>query len=231
MEHAMEYDSTKTNIEFVSDLLKDSEYLILLNLMRSARDALRKEDELLAGTFQRAPNTIRELYQQHPATNEGLGYWLFETTLVYTIFKSWIPVAKTMWEGRYQDVPNLTADLVVHPDPNRPNTTWGFEAKWWTSMGKKSTNALLSDADKLLRWRGLSERWLLTFWISPSHARDTDVQEIREFCETIHHKPDRTFALDLAYLDYFPTHIARSNPQRTEAHFFGFCALRVRETT
>lgn len=157
-----------------------------LALFRAAVDQLRCEDEAL-----RAAMT-----EGHDATGgyvgvaRGLTYWLFETTLVYFIFRAWVRLAHVAWEhavGPSSERPDAfterrrgaseKCDLVLLGDGNRPVAA--FEAKWWNT--ELSGKALLSDVKKLRRNFANIDKFLLTFWWSTDAQKD--FRDADDFCQ------------------------------------------------
>jgi hypothetical protein len=65
-------------------------------LFRAALRALEAENGMLAAAFQAAPEGLKPFYAR---SNLGLAHWVYETQLVYTIFKAWIPLRRTRWES------------------------------------------------------------------------------------------------------------------------------------
>lgn len=112
----------------------------------------------------------------------GLTYWLYETTLVYLVFKSWAPRWHVKWDfvraSEQHRGPGGPIDLVVTSNVGAGEIA--FEAKWWTTRTGK---ALWDDAEKLGKWvRAAADgehraRYLLAFWWSDAdtltdHLRD-----------------------------------------------------------
>jgi len=155
------------------DWLAEPRPEILRRLLPVATEALLAEDRRLAEAFEHAahPNAGR---------NHGLAYWVFETTLVYEVFKSWLPLAHVESEYVYPNNAAEKADLVVFTN----GRALVVEAKWWMSMNAKTLAALDADVKKILSWPAPAEaRLLLTFWYSPNHPGQwqTDLAELRAF--------------------------------------------------
>lgn len=104
----------------------------LLQLCNAAIFALREEDASLSKAFAKIPQNFKDFYSD---SNQGLAYEVFETALVYIIFKSWIPLAPTAWEDNYEDDSHKKADLVVY-DKETQKAKYIFEAKWWMKNTK-----------------------------------------------------------------------------------------------
>jgi len=121
-----------------------------------------------------------------------LAYWLYETTLVYVIYKAWLPLAHVAWE--YNPKHDKASTKLPRPDEspqgkkpakgpgtvdlavlNKQGTQkWLFEAKWWRSS--KDTALVARDAGKLGDRRfgkKVNGRFLLTFWYSWQEKRWT----------------------------------------------------------
>jgi len=184
-------------------------------LLPAALRALHAEDRILAAAFDAAPRSDR-----WRDTNHGLGYWLFETTLVYTIFKAWIPIAETQWEAPFatKDDRRRWADLVVF-DGQRARLV--FEAKWWMTNAVRPS--LVSDLNKLREWREVDRRMMLCFWRSPRSAEqwERDIGDVRTFCK---HQGEA-----LIYAGAFPTDEHRTRDAR--GSYFAMAVIDAREPT
>jgi hypothetical protein len=94
----------------------------------------------------------------------GLAYWLFETTLVYIIFKAWLaaePRRLIQWERGYGKNLRKKADLTVGEIGKVDEMR--FECKWWNSNNKPTLEAIKYDLGKfanLKKGRGI----LVAFW-------------------------------------------------------------------
>lgn len=178
-------------------------------LFEAAVRALELEDRRLALAFAQAR-------PQRLPWHRGLAYGTFETTLVYEIFKAWLPIAEVYWEHPYPDAPGLKADLVVF-DQHGPSAV--VEAKWWMNNHQKTLAALEQDVIKLRSWNGpIRDRILLCFWYSPEARWDQDLTEVRTFCGAS--GPNRT---ELLYFARFPTHLVN-----VPAAYFACAALGVK---
>src|ERR1019366_8088020 len=97
----------------------------IVKLLDSAATSLANEDEALKKAFDNA-----KMPSFYAGVNHGLAYAVFETQLVYAIFKSWIPMANVEWESKAYEGSPYRADLAVCDDgSNTPSLV--FEAKWW----------------------------------------------------------------------------------------------------
>jgi hypothetical protein len=151
---------------------------LLALLLPAATRGLHEEDQKLANTFRRAPSSNR-LFER----NQGLGYWLFETTLVYIIFKSWLPLAEIEWEVRYPPECSPThksADLVIFANNI---ARYVFEAKWW--MTNSMNVEILKDIARTRSWPHLEGRFILAFWRSRCQPATwvSDLSAVRQFCK------------------------------------------------
>jgi hypothetical protein len=182
----------------------------LQHLLRAAASALEAEDRALALAFSQAA-------PQREPRNHGLAYWVYETGLVYEIFKAWLPLAEVYWEYPYPGTSSLKADLVVL-DEAGPSVV--VEAKWWMNNHAKTLAVLDEDAAKLRSWSGTPrERILLCFWYSRADGWEKDLQDVRAYCARTPepHRPELVFA------ERFPTHL-----NEVSAAFFAIAALRVK---
>ena len=134
----------------------------LLQLFNSAIYALKEEDACLSKAFAQVPHEFNEFYGE---CNRGLAYSVFETALVYLIFKAWVPLAPVSWEECYENTNNKKADLVVY-DKKTNLVKYLFEAKWWMSNRKYELSSLKNDSYKMMEWEGSHDRFLMTFWYS-----------------------------------------------------------------
>lgn len=199
---------------------------LLTRLLPAALDALHKENQSLADAFGHADPRILEMYRKPPhaslASNEGLAYWLFETTLVYSIFKSWIPLAHTVWEDRYPERSEQKVDLMVRPIVGDFGATWGFEAKWCRPANDASTFWLHHDAMKLLLSRAFGERFVFAFWHSPLARWAADTDGFQRTCAIRLAYGIESATLVPLYVGAFPTKVASG-----EDHYFGFSVLHA----
>ena len=65
----------------------------LLRVLRVAARALQSEDQSLRSALEAQEDIARKISNGH-----GLTYWVYETTLVYTIWKAWLRETKVSWE-------------------------------------------------------------------------------------------------------------------------------------
>ena len=199
----------------------------LRGLFQAALDALRAEDESLKACFFDGEK------QRHPTGRgaPGLTYWLFETTLVYFIFKAWLPKVHDVWEHV------LEANSKLRPEPYSQGRKGAhekcdlaildaagivqaaFEAKWWNNSTSRTQNSLRADASKLRRAfpDGGVEKYLLTFWWGTDTFKK-DVEEARAFC--------KKEALTLVVGDKFDTVLSDE-----KKGYFALGLLRVTQVT
>ena len=186
----------------------------LHGLLSTGLQALEREDHELRTVFEWRREDDKNWYEE---ANRGLGYWVFETTLVYTIFKAWIPVCRARWEWPY--APGF-ADLAV----NRPAADgdearhWVFEAKWWMTNSKENLDAIRADEEKLRSHKsteaGKGDRcFLVTFWYDEQAPDKWSAakNEITKFSTG-------GDGLALVYAGAFPTHMHRASG-RTGGYF------------
>jgi hypothetical protein len=140
----------------------------IATLFPAAMKILVAEDHALRDLFENSPCTRSRELDGHP----GLAYGLYETTLVYLLFKAWLPHVDLEWESAYSNKPSHHCDLVVHS----PHLF--FEAKWWGSMQGKTLNALGIDVQRLREVHDADGRFLLTFWWNFDKDAAIDEQEI-----------------------------------------------------
>lgn len=143
----------------------DTKYIALFE---RASAALAKENRALERAFAatKAKNGHHYLKVGH-----GLTYWLFETTLVYVIFKDWLRDTPVVWEhalarSRDEKKGQKTVDLVVFDDGREEAAVEAaIEAKWWNDSRKKTRSSLESDVKKLRAgFPDAKRRYLMTFW-------------------------------------------------------------------
>lgn len=154
-------------------------------LFRAAVDQLKAEDEALNSAMSEG----RAATGGYVDVARGLTYWLFETTLVYLIFRAWVRIDHVAWEyavGPSSERPDAyterrrgaseKCDIVLLGNTNSPVAA--FEAKWWNA--ELSGRALLSDVKKLRRTCPIIDKFLLTFWWSTDTEKDFKDAEL--FC-------------------------------------------------
>jgi hypothetical protein len=128
--------------------------LDLRELLIDGACALKKEDRELRRLLEKSP------YARKLKVNKGLAYTLFETTLVYLIFKAWLAKGKhVQWEMGYNENRRRKADLTV----GSGKVSIRIECKWWLDNKRKTVDGITADIKKLRGERN-GRRVLLTFW-------------------------------------------------------------------
>ncbi len=159
----------------------------LLRILRAAATALEEEDARLRAAFTNAPPELQSFYGRTPlerggphATNRGLAYPLFESTLVYTIFRAWIPLVPVIWDYDRAGARG-PIDLTVRHDPESNKTKWAFEAKWWGNSA--GTRAMTTDTRKLEEPGVTADRrFLLGLWWCRADNYGTWNEEVIRAC-------------------------------------------------
>jgi|JI10StandDraft_1071094.scaffolds.fasta_scaffold09712_11 hypothetical protein len=169
---------------------------LLRRLLRAAVLSLRAEDAELATRFASAPAPLDYSDDSH-----GLAYGVFETALVYEIFKAWLPLASTEWESNY-DEGARKVDLAVWPEPAKDDLVWLFEAKWWGGMSQKHLGFLDADCAKMLNRKTAAARFLTTFWYNDDRNWEEDLGAVRAFCA----RRQDGYTAKAVYAASFPTH-------------------------
>jgi len=187
-------------------------------LFDAALDALEKEDKALNACFKLTDATVAK----------GLTYWLFETTLVYVIFKAWLRHESVFWEHAIGD-PTLRpkapvcgrsgahekCDLAIVDTAG--TVVAAFEAKWWNDDSSKTWRALVDDANKLRRGfrQSTVEKYLLTFWWGTESSWERDLKAAQDACAA-------DGSLLLVHADRFATQLL------TGAGYFALGMIHVR---
>lgn len=156
-----------------------------LPLLRAAVRSLAEEDQALREAMGRGAKRTGG----YSDVAHGLTYWLFETTLVYFVFRAWLPLTRVAWEHAVGDRSNRPAagvdikrgasekcDLIVFDADGRPEAA--FEAKWWNT--KASGEGILTDVRKLRRTCPHLAKYVLAFWWGTDF--DRDFAEASDFC-------------------------------------------------
>jgi hypothetical protein len=180
------------------------------SLLPRAVRALWEEDRRLAEAFAASP--VPNLQ-----ANRGLAYYLFETTLVYAIFKDWLRYCDAACEVGYPDAPTSKADLLVR-EGGAP--TLVCEAKWWWSNAPYGTRGLEGDIQKLLSWPDPTRKMLLTFWHSPAARDDEEFDHVVRFAAGL-----TTAIVKPLYLGRFCTDFAMT--RGSAVHHFSLAAFTV----
>lgn len=137
-----------------------------------AARALAAEDLLLRDGIKAARQSANARYA-FDRVGAGLSYWLYETTLVYIIWRSWMLQGEAAaWDWTAKDLSSAQGpirgtgrerfDLVLLGDQG---PSFIFEAKWWNDHGSKTRKAIEADINKLRRYSGRARKALLLFWL------------------------------------------------------------------
>ena len=164
------------------------------SLMKAAVAALRREDEELNTALSALDKRARS------GLNRGLGYWLYETTLVYVVFKEWIRHRHyVVWDWPNIDRGSKRVDLRVRP---KRKGEWGFEFKWCNTG--TSTNALEADAKKLREMMKdeLSRGFLVGVWWNKCTSNGVIAKDVKWIQDVAHH-----LEVTPRFFQTFPTHI------------------------
>ncbi len=103
--------------------------------------AIGAEDRTLSAAFAAGDQAHGPLYQE---ANRGLSYPVFETTLAYILFRTWIARTGVTWEHRYATQKHERhADLVLCGRDGSPETV--IEIKWWPGNQRKGLAGLEAD--------------------------------------------------------------------------------------
>ncbi len=176
----------------------------LVLLLRLAVRALAEEDASLARAFAQGMVEASTFYG---GRNHGLAYCVYETQIVYQVFKSWLPHERVRSEYAAYREAQKRADLVVLDDQDRPR--WVFEAKWWGRDTSRMRACLETEIAKLGSCSSAAARkFLLTFWWTENaDAAGVAQAEVDAFCT-------RNDGVHLRYTDSFPTDCAASASRR-----------------
>jgi len=128
----------------------------LRRLLRVAAKALQAEDQLLRAALE----AQEDIQGTTIANGRGLTYWVYETTLVYTIWKAWLHEAHVEWEVKKEhNGSQKWFDLKLRlPKPLL------VEAKWWNANTKAAMDAVASDIKKLEEAGPAESGLFLAFW-------------------------------------------------------------------
>lgn len=204
-------------------ILSDKNNLKLESLLNSANHALKKEDNHLKKIFKESK--FKQFYDNY---NQGLSYWLFETTLVYIIFKAWISLETVEWEYSYPNNKLKKCDLVVFTGESylreKSRVKWIFESKWWLNKKtSKPISLIKKDINKIKSWKNNINtpegRYILTFW----HSKQCDLYENLE--KVLRFTEKKENGVKLIYYDYFKTHYSKK--EETQKAFFTMAVLKV----
>ncbi len=174
----------------------------LASLMEVAACALLAEDQRLAAGLRGTPLTAASgapgwtaAQQGHTAiarVGHGLSYWVYETTLVYVIWRAWIESGRVAaWDWTLRElagrerIPHgdggLRYDLVLFRG-DEPHAV--FEAKWWNLDTDAVRLALDEDAAKLRgsRFFAGARKFLIVFWFEQKTQSDEMQRDVATFC-------------------------------------------------
>jgi hypothetical protein len=179
----------------------------LIAMFDAAQRTLRQEDRDLHDALHAGSAIDGAAYHD---VNLGLAYHVFETTLVYFVFKAWARLGATRWEHAYGG--GRSADLAFFPSPSE---AWLFEAKWWAS--KRADEIVWADAAKLREAHpdgvrplipgspppAALSRFLLCFWAGDSEELAVDLGNVEQFCRT------RELPLPCCF-GALPTHVVKT---------------------
>jgi hypothetical protein len=135
---------------------------------RLAACALYAEDRALRAAMRADARTKYARERQWKGTERGaafgLTYWLYETTLVYLIFRAWARRWYVKWDWARIGNSRRRLDLVL--EVGRRSRECGLEAKWWNT--RQGGWSMTYDQEKLRDWRrGNKQRreaFLVAFW-------------------------------------------------------------------
>jgi len=197
----------------------------LLQLFNAAIYALKEEDASLSKAFAQIPHKLENFYCE---SNRGLAYSVFETALVYIIFKAWIPLVPVSWEEGYPGSSQKKADLVVF-DEKTEEVKYLFEAKWWMSNRKYALSSLRKDVLKMMDWEGSHDRFLITFWYSDLSFWKDDRIDILNFTnKPVSIRRHKQIGLIEIYYGAFPTDVRKADWVETKEGYFGISVLKVK---
>ncbi|MCA9619778.1 MAG: hypothetical protein KC731_12215 [Myxococcales bacterium] len=134
----------------------------LTQLCRVALAALHEEERRLNLAF-----TSSAEHLEYAHINRGLAYWLYETTLVYVVFRAWIPLVHVTWDYD-RGAKRGPIDLTVRKNGELVRA---FEAKHWMHNGNGPLDRLEQDRQKLSA-SGAPKQYLMTFWHTADVKKD-----------------------------------------------------------
>lgn len=109
-------------------------------LMEAAADALAKEDALLRGLVE-GGRTSRQSSVAFAKVGKGLSYWVYETTLVYVLWKRWCAEGETpAWDWTFRELRGERRGRMQRGGLRR-EVLAAFEAKWWNRDDLKARMA------------------------------------------------------------------------------------------
>ncbi|MBL8621202.1 MAG: hypothetical protein JNK64_07865 [Myxococcales bacterium] len=154
----------------------------LAGLFDRALLELQREDGELATRMAARTDRQHAADQEHP----GLTYWVYETTLVYMMFKAWLPSCDAVWEPPYPLDSKHHVDIAIRGRDG--HLARAFEAKWWNSAGVDQyiKDVLATDVGRLLtKTSATTERYLVLFWWNTPANREHAVEQARELAQAL----------------------------------------------
>jgi len=153
----------------------EEEYASTVELGRLATLALYEEDRSLFAAMKGGAGT------RFAKESAGLTYWLYETTMVYFIFKAWAARFYVRWDWEPAPPRNASRrvgllDMAVAIGQDEPNLA--FEAKWWNNA--KGELSMSEDAKRLQAWvaqQAGRRGFLMAFWWSDANQIDADMRK------------------------------------------------------
>lgn len=152
--------------------------------------ALADEDLLLRNGIEAARQSAvsRNAFDRVGA---GLSYWLYETTLVYIIWRSWMLQGEAAaWDWTAKDLSSAQSpmhdaareqlDLVLLGERG---PRFIFEVKWWNDPSTKTRSAIEADINKLRRFSSSASTALLLFWLETKAQSDGYEAEVAQFAK------------------------------------------------
>lgn len=211
--------------------------MTLEQLADIAKAGLEEEDKLLSGLLSKqvpasAESGSAAKKRAFGRVGRGLSYWLYETTLVYLVWRSWIKEgvpAALDWTVADLSFGEKTAsklskgrrfDLVVFDDNN---IRFAFEAKWWNNSSKGTRAQLRRDANKMRKEPMLAaaDKYLLVFWHETAAQTQTHLAEVEGFCR------DQNLRLAMPLKTFPASHWVAKPEARHENGLFVIGALQV----
>ncbi len=195
---------------------------LLFRLFRTALYALKEEDALLSKAIAQAPPAFESFYAQ---SNHGLGHWILQTDIIYSLYRAWLPFVPLAWEKRNPLKPDQM-DLVVYadfPDIIEGEQVWRpkliCEAKWWMDNSVATQRALKTDFEMMQHWESdLDKRVLIGLWYWNAEALAVDSDEFKVLRQEIASHVS-IGEIEMLYLGAFPTDFNRVGTRGDEGYF------------
>jgi hypothetical protein len=150
----------------------------LVDLLKAAALALEDEERTLHTAYM-AGNIVYPGFHQRRNVNEGLAFRLYETSIMYVIYKAWLPRVPVAWDYERGAVRGAI-DLVVLDTVDHDRALWAFEAKWWNRESDEKW--LVADFDKLAAYEA-SRRLVLALWFDCRANRDFNEDWTARTCQ------------------------------------------------